>query len=224
MHFFKSLLASGAFLGAVQASPALKARDGVPNCDDWSQTYGGKYSDDSGTYVTSDGVSHPYKFPKVRKCWYDYFIVDAAVVDLEWQKASGNIFCTGTSTCVATKLSSAQVCQSRSTAVSANVGFEIEGFSMGLSVTLTTEESRCETASDTTACTWTDGQCHTVWTQQQVLRQNGYRRQRCNWGNGDETQCMADWTQDTPTTFINYGCGSACSDSNTCGNTDGSSC
>lgn len=215
MHFFQSLLASTALLGAAHA---------VANCDDESQEYGGRYTDDSGTYATSDGVSHPYKFPLIRKCWWDYFVVDASVEYLPWQKATGDIYCTDTSACVATKLAGTQNCQSRSESISAEVGLKLEEFSMGLSVTVTTEESRCESATDTTACTWNDAQCHTIWTQQQVLRQNGYRRHRCNWGNGDETECMADWTQDTPTTYINYGCGSACTDSNACGNTDGSTC
>ena len=31
--------------------------------------YTGSHIDSSGFYVKSDSVSHPYKFPKVRKCW-----------------------------------------------------------------------------------------------------------------------------------------------------------
>ncbi|KAF7555242.1 hypothetical protein G7Z17_g2307 [Cylindrodendrum hubeiense] len=215
MHFFQSLLASGALFGAVQA---------VANCDNWDTEYGNKYSDDSGEYAASDSVTHPYRFPRIRKCWYDYFVNEASIEYLPWQKAAGDIYCSGTSLCTTTKLNGGQYCQSRSEAVSISVGAEIEGFSMGLSVTFTDTEEHCVTASDTTACSWNDAKCHTIWTQQQVLRQSGYRRQRCNWGNGDETQCMADWTMDTPTTFINYGCGSECTDSNACGNTDGSSC
>ncbi|KAK7424140.1 hypothetical protein QQZ08_008746 [Neonectria magnoliae] len=83
-----------------------------------------------------------------------------------WQKATGDIYCTGTANCVATQLPGSQMCQTRSESISANVGFEIKGFSMGLSVTVTNKASRCQTASDTTACTWNDAQCHTIWTQQ----------------------------------------------------------
>ncbi|KAK7402462.1 hypothetical protein QQX98_011789 [Neonectria punicea] len=75
---------------------------------------------------------------------------------LPWQKATGDIYYTGTANCVATQLTGSHMCQTRSESISANVGFEVEGFSMGLSVTVTNEESRWETASDTTTCTWKD--------------------------------------------------------------------
>ncbi|CAJ2503153.1 Uu.00g105470.m01.CDS01 [Anthostomella pinea] len=216
---------------AIQGAPAIDStpshilpRDGITNCDDTSTTYSGTYTEGSGTYVTSDSVTHPYKFPAIRKCWYDYFITSADVALDPWTKASGDIYCSDSSPCLAQKLSASQTCQSKSTAISASVGADIEGFSLGVSVTLTTEDSKCFTATDVTACSWTDQACHTVWTQQQVLVQKGYRRQRCDWGNGDETQCMADWTVTTPTESINYGCGSGCGDSNACGNTDGTAC
>ncbi|VTO87732.1 unnamed protein product [Fusarium graminearum] len=122
------------------------------------------------------------------------------------------------------KLVGKEVCQERSESVSVNVGAEIEGISLGLSFSVTESESKCVQGQDLTACTWDDGACHTVWTQQQVLKQKGYRRQRCNWGNGDETQCMDNWEQTTPSDFVDYGCGSKCTDTNTCGNTDGTPC
>ncbi|KAH9908200.1 hypothetical protein F4778DRAFT_720748 [Xylariomycetidae sp. FL2044] len=212
---------------APEAAPfnsTLHTRDDMASCDDKSTTYGGTYADSSGTYVTSDSVSHPYKFPLIRKCWYDYFIVSADLELEPWTKASGDIYCTDSNPCMAQKLSGGQTCQSKSTAISVSVGADIEGFSLGVSTTLTTEDSKCETATDVTACSWTDQSCHTVWTQQQVLVQKGYRRQRCNWGHGDETECMADWTMTTPTQTINYGCGSSCSDTNECGHTDGTAC
>ncbi|GKU07924.1 unnamed protein product [Fusarium langsethiae] len=137
---------------------------------------------------------------------------------------SGNIYCTNSERCVTTKLSGKSVCQERSESVSVSVGVAIEGVSLGADFTVTNSESRCVTADDSTACSWNDGQCHTIWTQQQILRQKGYRRQRCNWGNGDETQCMGDWEQTTPSDTINYGCGSKCTDTNSCGHTDGTPC
>ncbi|RTE75577.1 hypothetical protein BHE90_009962 [Fusarium euwallaceae] len=231
MVFPKSLLSYALLSGLVQASPldvepavARRQDGGIPNCNDKSQTYGGSYTDGSGTYVTSDGVTHPYKFPKVRKCWWDYFVVDATEELLPWEKSSGNIYCTGTATCTVQKLNGNEHCQERSESVSAEVGLAIEGFSLGLSVSVTKSESRCVSAQDTSACQWSDGGCHTVWTQGQIIRQKGYRRQRCNWGNGDETQCMADWEQKTPTDYMDYGCGSKCEDTNDCGNTDGKPC
>lgn len=216
---------------SAQAAPAtdssgllLSTRDSMASCDDTSTTYTGTYTDGSGSYVTSDGVSHPYKFPAIRKCWWDYFIVSANL-DLDpWKKASGDKYCTGTETCTVQSLDSSQTCQSKSTSLSVEVGLHIESFQLGVSTTTTTEESKCFTATDVSACTWNDGGCHTVWTQQQMLVQEGYRRHRCNWGNGDETECMADWTVRTPTKMVNYGCGSKCSDTNDCGHTDGTSC
>ncbi|KAM0347342.1 hypothetical protein ACHAPU_004862 [Fusarium lateritium] len=225
-----TVLFTSLFLAVAQAKPtapkhALAQRqDSLPVCDDTSNSYAGPYTDDQGTYAASDRVTHPYKFPLVRKCWYDYFVVETSVEHTPWQKASGNVYCTGTDTCTATKLVGNQVCQERSTAVSASVGFELEGFSLGASITVTDSESRCVVAQDLTACAWKDQACHTVWTQQQVLKQKGYRRQRCNWGKGDETQCMDNWEQTTPSNFIDYGCGSQCTDTNDCGKTDGTPC
>ena len=142
----------------------------------------------------------------------------------EWEKSSGDTHCSGTSICSVAKLTGSQYCQSRSETISADVGLDIEGFSLGLSVTEGFEQQQCNQASDTTACTWDDQQCHTVWTQQPMVRSVGYMRKRCNWGKGDETQCMTDWTVDTPVSAVNYGCGSKCTDTNHCGNTDGSPC
>ncbi|KAF4471381.1 hypothetical protein FALBO_1702 [Fusarium albosuccineum] len=227
----KALALSCTLLSAlVQASPApepsLSRRQdgGVTSCDDEPQTYGGGYTDGQGTYVASDGVTHPYKFPLVRKCWWDYFIVEASEEVLPWEKSSGDVYCTDTERCVAEEVNSNQHCQERSESISADVGASIEGFTFGLGVTATSSESRCVTAQGSTACQWNDRECHTVWTQQQIIRQKGYRRHRCNWGNGDETECMADWEQITPTDHINYGCGSKCEDTNVCGNTDGTPC
>lgn len=202
----------------------LIARDGVANCDDTSTTYDGAYTDDSGTYVTSDGVTHPYKFPAIRKCWWDYFIVSADLELDPWKKASGDKYCTGTETCTVQSLDASETCQSRSESVSVEVGVEIEGLHLGVSATVTTEDSKCFTATEVSACTWNDEGCHAIWTQQQMLVQKGYRRHRCNWGNGDETECMADWIMRTPTKMVNYGCGSKCSDTNDCGHTDGTPC
>ncbi|CEI65590.1 hypothetical protein FVEN_g8848 [Fusarium venenatum] len=226
----QSLLVSSFLLASVQAGPTTpaqglaKRQSSLPVCDDTSRTYEGPYTDGEGTYVTSDRTTHPYKFPKVRKCWYDYYVLETSVEHTPWQKASGDIYCTGTQTCTATKLVGKEVCQERSESVSVNVGAELEGISLGLSFEVTDSESKCVQGQDLTACAWDDGACHTVWTQQQVLKQKGYRRQRCNWGNGDETQCMDNWEQTTPSDFVDYGCGSKCTDTNTCGNTDGTPC
>ncbi|KAM0405277.1 hypothetical protein ACHAQC_000354 [Fusarium culmorum] len=132
---FKILLLSFIFLGAVLAGPAvpiqalaLRQDNKFPNCDDKSQTYNGRYADNSGTYATSDKITHPYNFPLIRKCWWDYFVVEAAPELTPWQKATSNIYCTNSERCVATKMSEKSVCQERSESVSASVGVAIEGF------------------------------------------------------------------------------------------------
>lgn len=88
------------------------------------------------------------------------------------------------------------------------------GISAGYTLSLTTEG--CYAATNTNACQWNDGGCHTIWTQQQLLKQNGYLRQRCNDGqkknnNKVITHCMADFeTDNTPTQLTNYACGAQC--------------
>ncbi|CAJ0538528.1 Ff.00g065890.m01.CDS01 [Fusarium sp. VM40] len=227
----KALAFSCAVLSySVQANPVLNSSlsprqdGGIASCDNEAQKYTGVYTDGQGTWAAADGVTHPYKFPLIRKCWWDYFVVEAMEELLPWEKSSGDIYCTDTERCVAEKVSSAQHCQERSVGISPNIGASIAGITLGLSVTATNSESRCVTAQDATACQWNDKSCHAVWTQQHVIRQKGYRRHRCDWGNGDETECMGDWDQVTPTDRINYGCGSKCEDSNICGHTDGTPC
>lgn len=210
---------------ALRAPSALTARqNSIPSCDDETKSYAGVYTDGQGTYVESDGVTHPYKFPLVRKCWWDYFVVSEKPENMAWEKSSGEIYCTGTNVCTATSVEGTQTCESSSVSFSAEVSAALEGFGVSAGYTLSQEEQHCSQATDSTACSWTDQACHVVWTQQEVLHQYGYRRHRCDWGDGDETECMGDWERTTPTTKINYGCGSKCTDTNECGNNDGSPC
>ncbi|OJD16326.1 hypothetical protein AJ78_03495 [Emergomyces pasteurianus Ep9510] len=237
-----SLIFSAAFavFGLVQdgfaiptsSSHSVLAKRGVKECDSDSD-YAGPYQDGQGVYIESDQISHPYKFPRVRKCWHDYFAVEASVWKKPWIKSSGNIYCTGTQLCSAAQLNGTQVCQTRSQTVSASMGLKIDaavskgvvpGLSFGVEFSSTIENSECYSASSTTTCTWNDKGCHTVWTQQQMVLTKGYERKRCNWGNGDETECMRSWEQNTPTTYTDYGCGSKCEDTNYCQNTDGKPC
>jgi hypothetical protein len=194
----------------------------IKSYDDTSQTYSGSYTDGEGTYVTSDKKTHPYVFPLIRKCWYDYYILASTPTFLPWQKSSGNLYCTGTSSCAVTALNGTQVCQSKTSTISETVSDSIEGFGESLGVSFSLDNQQCYTASNSDACTWNDGQCHCVWTRQQVLSQVGYRRQRCNFG--DPTRCMGDWEMETPTTLTNYGCGSSCEATNPCENTNGQPC
>lgn len=221
-------------------SGVLSERDSVSDCN--GGTYSGSYTDGQGTYAYSDTITHPYKFPAVRKCWHDYFVVDAkAAYDFAlkpiqyscadilvrfapWEQASGDVYCTGTQTCSASFLNGTQTCQTRSESLSVSAGAAIQGITLGLSATFELSNQQCYSSSDTTACTWNDAACHVVWTQQELVNSVGYWRKRCNWGNGDETDCMSDWAMSTPTTKTNFGCGSKCGDTNPCGHTDGMPC
>jgi hypothetical protein len=206
-----------------QSGSSHLVKRAMPDCN--GGDYAGTYADGSGTYLTSDTITHPYKFPLIRKCWQDYFLVSASNSVGPWTKSSGDIYCTGTSTCMATELTGTQHCVTKSQTISVGVSASIEGFvGANFGVTFGLDDQHCFTASDTTACSWNDGQCHTVWTQQTFNNAVGYMRKRCNWGHGDETDCMTDWSQQTPTTQVSYGCGSKCTDTNTCGHTDGTPC
>lgn len=121
-------------------------------------------------------------------------------------------------------LTGTQVCQTRSESGSVEVGATIAEFNIGVTISYEFSDQKCNSASSTTTCQWNDAQCHVVWTQQQMVKQQGYMWKRCDWGDGDETDCMTDWEVDTPTTSVNYGCGSKCGDSNVCGHTGGTHC
>lgn len=142
---------------------------------------------------------------------YDYFVTDASLYYANWSKSSGDTFCSDTLTCTVTSSNGTQFCQTRTSGISINIGIMSPGISVigagiaqfGIDYTTSLSSEACYTASNTNACEGNDGQCHTVFTQQQLVKQIGYRRQRCNWGNGDETDCMADTEIDTPTALTN---------------------
>ncbi|KUJ10069.1 uncharacterized protein LY89DRAFT_562549, partial [Mollisia scopiformis] len=190
-------------------------------CDQPSGTlYTGTYTDGSGTHITSDRVTHPYKFPKIRKCWYDYYVVNASLVNAPWRKSTGDIYCTGTYTCTVSALNGTEFYQIRTSGISINVGLKSPDVTVsagdgreaevGLFYTVQLSTTGCYSATYENQCQWNDGQCHNVWTSQQILKQVGYERQVCNWSNGGVTECMADIEIDTPTTYVNYECGAEC--------------
>lgn len=109
-----------------------------------------------------------------------------------------------------------QHCQTRTDAVGVGIGVSspqvpgVPTVRFGIDYTLSLSDTNCYEASDTTACHWNDQGCHTVFTSQQILKQLGYRRQRCDWGDGDHTECMADTRIDTPTQRTAEQCGAEC--------------
>ncbi|KAB8270063.1 hypothetical protein BDV30DRAFT_229308 [Aspergillus minisclerotigenes] len=165
-----------------------------------------RWNDGEGTYVGSDSVHH---YASGVKCWNDYFVVQQEITYGSWEAASGKTYCTGTQICQVSKMMGAQHCKSISISVTAGISSDL--FNAGVSAGYDVQD--CSQATDTTACTWNDGGCHIVWTQQQQLSQTGYTRRRCSSKDGDYTAWMQDFTNVIPTSYINYGCGSSCDDS-----------
>jgi hypothetical protein len=175
------------------------------------------YTDGEGTYINSDSVHH---YASGVKCWTDYFLVNQSVYGGPWELDSGEVHCTGTSTCEVTALLGTQHCTTTSLTLTTTIGDGLDSLAAAVGYSI----QNCNTASDTTACTWNDDQCHVVWTQQEYVAQLGYARRRCSSNSGDYTAWMQDFERDSPTSQVNYGCGSSCGDTNTCGNTNGQPC
>ncbi|KAJ7517662.1 hypothetical protein O6H91_21G034000 [Diphasiastrum complanatum] len=163
------------------------------------------YVDGSGWYIGSDEVHH---YASGVKCWSDYFSVEMGYWYGPWSKASGNVYCTGTSDCSIAHMSGHTTCESWSISVSSGIA---DGF-INFGVTAGYDHQNCFEGTDTTQCTWNDQQCHCIWTQQQMTYQNGYKRRRCSSNHGDYTAWMQNIVHDAPTNRVSYGCGSKCSD------------
>jgi hypothetical protein len=175
------------------------------------------YTDGEGTYINSDSVHH---YASGVKCWTDYFLVSQHLYSGPWERASGDIYCTGTSSCEVAQLLGTQHCTTTTLTLSSTIGDGMDSLALAVGYDI----QNCNTASDTTYCTWTDGNCHVVWTQPQWVAQSGYERRRCSSDSGDYTAWMQDFERDSPTSQITYGCGSSCGDTNVCGNTNGQPC
>ena len=70
-------LSSIAISSPTSREPVLVVRDATSDCK--GGAYSGRYTDNQGTYMTSDTVTHPYRSPRIRKCWQDYFAVDNTI-------------------------------------------------------------------------------------------------------------------------------------------------
>ena len=114
--------------------------------------------------------------------------------------------CTSGSTCTISSANSSQQCLSSSSSVSHETAIDIQGVYDGADIGATdgtttvlqiTTES-CITLTWTNGCSWTDGGCHFVYSQQQMAGFSGYKRYRCNFhaqprkAKYDKTICMQD--------------------------------
>lgn len=162
---------------AIKASPAPltpEPRSGnlqkraVRDCAT-SVDYSGTYIDNEGTYIDSDDVRRGLGW----KCWNDYFLVEQHTYMAPWTKSTGDIYCSGsgTSICSSQIVNGSQECYSHTESVSATIGLAAMGLSASLGVTFSDDAQQCYTGSVATTCTWDDKECHTVWTQQQMVHQ-----------------------------------------------------
>ncbi|KAJ2981307.1 hypothetical protein NQ176_g2100 [Zarea fungicola] len=205
MAVFRILTLLTTALTLVSAVPTVPAVEFVEPTETFNLTKR-EYADGEGTYIDSDSG---HRYASGVKCWTDYFIVSQSAYKGPWYPASGKVYCSGTSACQVSKMSGTQNCETWSLSITAGVESKIFKFGITAGYAL----QNCNSASDTTSCTWSDKQCHIVWAQQQYLQQNGYARRRCHDKGRDYTAWMQDFTHTAPTSTVNYGCGSKCSDS-----------
>ena len=114
--------------------------------------------------------------------------------------------CTNGSSCTISSANSSQQCYSSSSSVSHETAISIQGVYDGAAIdakegttkVLQTTTESCVTSTWTNGCSWTDGGCHFVCSQQQMAGFSGYKRYRCNFhaqprqAKYDKTICMQD--------------------------------
>lgn len=124
-------------------------------------------------------------------------------------------YCTNTSSCTISSANASQQCYSTTSSVSKDTSMQIAtlyegspvfsptlGSSTDKTVGQTTQGCVSETWTD--GCTWNDGGCHFVCSQQQMVGFYGYKRYRCNFHTQpryeryDRTVCMQDLSIYTP--------------------------
>lgn len=158
-------------------------------------------------YIGTDSV---HRYASGVKCWTDYHREKTYNYWDAWKKASGNVYCTGTSLCSVARMDGVQVCEQWS----AELSVTIKSAVVDASVRLGYSHQTCNVGQDTTQCTWNDQQCHCIWTQQQMVANDIKVLRRCNFkdGKGDVTT-EEKWIYNrAPTKVVNYGCGSKCTD------------
>ena len=53
--------------------------------------YTGAYKDGQGVFVKRENVTHPYIFPLVRQCWWEYYSIQGEVFFTPWKQAGGQL-------------------------------------------------------------------------------------------------------------------------------------
>ena len=86
-----------AVLGAIVLFVCVAQTVGIADCSGGIEKghmiktipYTGSYQDGDGTFVRRDNVTHPYVFPLIRQCWWEYFTFQGEVFYTPWQQADG---------------------------------------------------------------------------------------------------------------------------------------
>lgn len=138
--------------------------------------------------------------------WWDLYYVQSRTYWDPWHKASGNFYCTGTSQCQIDQMSGWETCKSWTVGLSAGIQGAIGSASASVGYSYT----NCYSGQNTHSCTWSDQQCHCIWTQQQMV-ETGTVAKEFHWVNGPTGNYYWIWGW-APTSIVSYGCGSKCTD------------
>lgn len=206
MAILKFLLLAMTALAPVSAAPnmSLESLEAPPEAN--ATSLHKRYSDGQGTYINSN---EQHRYASGVKCWTDWFVVEQGRSYSEWFQASGKVYCTKSSMCSVSKMNGNSKCETWSIGIEAGIKNDIINFGIRAGYDL----QKCNSAADTTSCTWNDGKCHVIWAQQQLATTKGYARRRCHDKGRDYTAWMKDYVHTAPTRTVNYGCGSKCTDS-----------
>ena len=132
-------------------------------------------------------------------------IVSSLLVIIAYSPSFSASTCTS-GTCTISSANSSQQCYSSSSSVSHETAVQIQGVYDGAAIDATdgttkvlqTTTESCVTSTWTDGCSWTDGGCHFICSQQQMAGYFGYKRYRCNFhaqprkARYDKTICMQD--------------------------------
>ncbi|KDQ56049.1 hypothetical protein JAAARDRAFT_132987 [Jaapia argillacea MUCL 33604] len=160
-----------------------------------------QFTDGQGTYITSDSTNYSGK----GKCWLDYYVVSQSASFAPQVQNSDEIDCEDADTCTLERTDGYLTCEVWSEIFGGGVSAGIFNFGARAFHSLT----KCWSANSSYTCGWTSG-CHVIFSSQQIVTQEGYKRCRCNMDgkkDNDVTEWLEDWTHTAPTNSVIYSCG-----------------
>lgn len=160
---------------------------GLPACNGPSATGTSNYVDGEGVFVGNSCDKETSDFLELGKggvkCTTEYFLVGTTDAYNQWYQANGNIDCPPEGSCAKAVQKLSQTCTSFQWSVTESVSVEVdlELVKIGTSISSTQGQiyQSCNADTSTDTCTWTDGQCHSIWAAQQITTVHGYMRESC---------------------------------------------